>query len=111
MYPAAIIAATIAASVSVEITLKISANTLDKITIEPIVDRQCFTIISNACLNLLTFRLIEIIRWVENKVQPQFAYELLSRFASSLLRLPTLQTPYLLQGHQDLLLLFLAELI
>ena len=63
MYPAAIIAATIAASVSVEITLKISANTLDKITIEPIVDRQCFTIISNACLNLLTFRLIEIIRW------------------------------------------------
>jgi hypothetical protein len=53
MYPAAIRVATIAASVSVDMTLKISKKIETNIIRLPIVPRQCFTIISIIRLGLV----------------------------------------------------------
>ena len=53
MYPAAISVATIAARVSVEITLKISKKIETKIIRLPIVLRQCFTMMSMIRLGLV----------------------------------------------------------
>ena len=53
MYPAAIRVATIAASVSVDMTLKISRKIETNIIRLPIVLRQCFTIISIIRLGLV----------------------------------------------------------
>ena len=53
MYPAAISVATIAARVSVEITLKISRKIETKIIRLPIVLRQCFTMMSMIRLGLV----------------------------------------------------------
>ncbi len=54
MYPAAISVATIAARVSVEMTLKISKKIETKIIRLPIVLRQCLTIMSMIRLGLVT---------------------------------------------------------
>lgn len=53
MYPAAISVATIAARVSVEMTLKISKNILTNIIRLPIVLRQCLTMMSMIRLGLV----------------------------------------------------------
>lgn len=53
MYPAAISVATIAARVSVEMTLKISKNIETKIIRLPIVLRQCLTMMSMIRLGLV----------------------------------------------------------
>jgi hypothetical protein len=53
MYPAAIRVATIAASVSVEITLKISKKIETNIIRLPIVLRQCLTMMSMIRLGLV----------------------------------------------------------
>ena len=59
MYPAAISVATIAASVSVDMTLKISRKIETNIIRLPIVLRQCFTIISMIRLGLVArFRMV-----------------------------------------------------
>jgi hypothetical protein len=59
MYPAAIRVATIAASVSVEITLKISRKIETNIIRLPIVLRQCLTIMSMIRLGLVArFRMV-----------------------------------------------------
>jgi hypothetical protein len=59
MYPAAIRVATIAARVSVDMTLKISKKMDTKIISEPIVPRQCLTTISTTRLGLVArFRMV-----------------------------------------------------
>jgi hypothetical protein len=59
MYPAAISVATIAASVSVDITLKISKKIETNIIRLPIVLRQCLTMMSMIRLGLVArFRMI-----------------------------------------------------
>ncbi len=59
MYPAAIRVATIAARVSVDMTLKISKKIETNIIRLPIVLRQCFTIISMIRLGLVArFRMV-----------------------------------------------------
>jgi hypothetical protein len=59
MYPAAIRVATIAASVSVDMTLKISRKIETNIIRLPIVLRQCFTMMSMIRLGLVArFRMV-----------------------------------------------------
>ena len=59
MYPAAISVATIAARVSVEMTLKINKNIETNIIRLPIVLRQCLTIMSMIRLGLVArFRIV-----------------------------------------------------
>jgi hypothetical protein len=59
MYPAAISVATIAASVSVDMTLKISRKIETNIIRLPIVLRQCLTIMSIIRLGLVArFRMV-----------------------------------------------------
>jgi hypothetical protein len=60
MYPAAIRVATIAASVSVDMTLKINKNIEMSIMRLPTVPRQCFTMMSMIRLGLVArFRIVK----------------------------------------------------